>query len=76
MNAVADDDFDLAEITELVDAARETIDLHSYQYYYVAFSGGKDSIALVLYLLDQGVPHERIELHHHLVDGRSESFMD
>lgn len=35
----------------------------------VAFSGGKDSVAMTLDLLDQGVPKDRIELHHHLVDG-------
>lgn len=36
----------------------------------VAFSGGKDSVAMVLYLLELGVDKSRIELHHHDVDGR------
>jgi 3'-phosphoadenosine 5'-phosphosulfate sulfotransferase (PAPS reductase)/FAD synthetase len=37
----------------------------------VAFSGGKDSVAMVLYLLELGIPKERIHLHHHDVDGNS-----
>lgn len=37
----------------------------------IAFSGGKDSIAMVLDLLDKGVPKEKIELWHHEVDGRA-----
>jgi len=35
----------------------------------VAFSGGKDSIAMVLYLLEEGIDRRRIHLHHHDVDG-------
>ncbi len=43
----------------------------------VAFSGGKDSLALLLLLLPLGVPRERIELWHHDVDGREgSSLMD
>lgn len=54
------------------------IDLQSYDKYIVAFSGGKDSIASFLTLLEAGVPTDRIELWHHLVDGREEGkgFMD
>lgn len=48
-------------------------DLGSYSKILVAFSGGKDSLASVLYLLDRGVPRERIELWHHDVDGREGS---
>lgn len=44
-------------------------DLSSYDHIIVAFSGGKDSLACVLHLLELGVPAEKIELHHHLVDG-------
>jgi 3'-phosphoadenosine 5'-phosphosulfate sulfotransferase (PAPS reductase)/FAD synthetase len=44
-----------------------------YDRYVVAFSGGKDSLALLLHLLDLGVSRDRIELHHHLVDGREGS---
>jgi 3'-phosphoadenosine 5'-phosphosulfate sulfotransferase (PAPS reductase)/FAD synthetase len=42
----------------------------------VAFSGGKDSIALVLKLLDMGIQRDRIHLHHHEVDGRGEELFD
>lgn len=42
----------------------------------VAFSGGKDSVAMVLDLLDRGIPKDRIELHHHEVDGRGGLFFD
>lgn len=48
-------------------------DLAEYDRFAVAFSGGKDSVACVLHLLEQGVPGEKIELHHHLVDGREGS---
>lgn len=53
-------------------------DLDSYDRIIVAFSGGKDSVACVLHLLDLGVPRERIELWHHDVDGGPEGrpFMD
>jgi hypothetical protein len=44
-------------------------DFDSYHFIIVAFSGGKDSIACVLHLLELGVPRERIELWHHEVDG-------
>ena len=45
----------------------------SYDVVIVAFSGGKDSLACLLHLLDVGVPRERIELWHHDVDGREGS---
>jgi hypothetical protein len=52
-------------------------DLLTYDTVYVGFSGGKDSLACVLHLLELGYPRERIELHHHLVDGReSAQLMD
>lgn len=47
--------------------------LSNYDYYIVAFSGGKDSTACVLYLLDIGIPKEKIELWHHIIDGREGS---
>lgn len=54
-----------------------TPDLDSYQIIAVAFSGGKDSLACLLHLLELGVPRERIELWHHDVDGREgSSLMD
>lgn len=48
-------------------------DLSIYDLIVVAFSGGKDSAACVLRLLDLGVPKEKIELWHHDVDGREGS---
>lgn len=51
--------------------------LPSYDRVIVAFSGGKDSLACLLHLLDLGVPRGRIELWHHDVDGREgSSLMD
>ena len=51
-------------------------DIHSYDYYIVSFSGGKDSTACLLYLRDNGVPADKIELWHQDIDGRGNSFMD
>lgn len=48
-------------------------DLSSYDQFQVLLSGGKDSLSLLLYLLELGVPAEKIEAHHHLVDGREGS---
>lgn len=42
----------------------------------VAFSGGKDSVAMVLYLLEMGIAKERIHLHHHDVDGDGDRLFD
>lgn len=47
-----------------------------YDKYIVAFSGGKDSLACFLYLLDNGVDKSKIELWHHLVDGQKNTLMD
>lgn len=50
--------------------------IEGYDKYIVAFSGGKDSIACFLSLLESGVPKSKIELWHHLIDGPGETFMD
>jgi 3'-phosphoadenosine 5'-phosphosulfate sulfotransferase (PAPS reductase)/FAD synthetase len=50
--------------------------IHSYDRYIVYFSGGKDSIACFLQLLEMGVPRDKIELWHHNIDGEEEKFMD
>lgn len=42
----------------------------------VAFSGGKDSIAMVLHLLELGVQKSQIELWHHDIDGHTEKLFD
>lgn len=53
------------------------IDPLSYDHYIVAFSGGKDSLACLLHLLELGVDRNKIELWHHLIDGREgSSLMD
>jgi tRNA(Ile)-lysidine synthase TilS/MesJ len=41
-----------------------------------AMSGGKDSIACLLTLIEAGVPASRIDVYHHDVDGAGPSFMD
>jgi 3'-phosphoadenosine 5'-phosphosulfate sulfotransferase (PAPS reductase)/FAD synthetase len=45
-------------------------DLRSYDHILVSCSGGKDSLACLLHLIDEGADPARIELHHHDVDGR------
>lgn len=42
----------------------------------IAFSGGKDSVAMVLFLLEQGIDRRRIHLHHHDVDGGGPNLFD
>jgi len=49
---------------------------NDYDKIIVFFSGGKDSTACVLHLLDLGVPKEDIELWHGDIDGAAEPFMD
>lgn len=51
-------------------------DLLSYQKYIVSFSGGKDSTALLLFLLENNVPRERIELWHQEIDGHGRTLFD
>lgn len=54
-------------LTAVREPARpRNIDLHTYDHVIVAFSGGKDSVACVLELLERGI---RPELWHHNVDG-------
>lgn len=51
-------------------------DLGSYDKILCAVSGGKDGIASLLLLLETGIPKDRFEIHHHLVDGQGPNFMD
>lgn len=51
-------------------------DLHSYDKFIVSFSGGKDSTATFLYLLDNGIPKNKIELWHQDIDGGGDTFFD
>jgi hypothetical protein len=78
---LADEGFDLAALERPIatrEAAAEFVpDLDSYENVIVAFSAGKDSMALVLHLLELGVPASKIELHHDNVDGgEGAAFMD
>ena len=43
--------------------------LEEYDKIIVLFSGGKDSLACALDLLERGVPREKMELWHHDIDG-------
>ena len=47
----------------------ELLPLEDYDLIVVLFSGGKDSTACFLKLLELGVPKEKIELWHHDIDG-------
>ena len=47
----------------------ELLPLEEYDLIVVLFSGGKDSTACFLKLLELGVPKEKIELWHHDIDG-------
>jgi 3'-phosphoadenosine 5'-phosphosulfate sulfotransferase (PAPS reductase)/FAD synthetase len=60
------------EQARILEAAR-TGDWSSIDKVVVAFSGGKDSLACVLWLLDHGCPRELIELWHHDIDGREDA---
>lgn len=48
-------------------------ELGAYDRIIVAFSGGKDSLACLLHLVDAGVDLTRVELWHHDIDGREGS---
>jgi 3'-phosphoadenosine 5'-phosphosulfate sulfotransferase (PAPS reductase)/FAD synthetase len=50
-----------------------TINTNQYDKIIVAFSGGKDSLACLLHLLEIGTPKNKIELWHHEIDGREGS---
>lgn len=52
------------------------VELKSYDKIIVMFSGGKDSTATVLNLLEMGIAPDQIELWHHDIDGRGDQFMD
>jgi 3'-phosphoadenosine 5'-phosphosulfate sulfotransferase (PAPS reductase)/FAD synthetase len=48
----------------------EVLPFKEYDLVIVSFSGGKDSLACVLRMLDLGVPISKLELWHQAVDGR------
>lgn len=47
----------------------QLLPLAEYSHVLVQFSGGKDSLAALLYLLELGVPRDKIMLWHQRVDG-------
>src|SRR4051812_23177924 len=58
---------------------RDLLPLEQYDRILVSFSGGKDSLALVLDLLERGVERDRVQLWHQCVDGEGgvdQSFVD
>ncbi len=59
-----------------INRCQDAPDLEFYDHILVAFSGGKDSLACLLYLLSSGIDKSKIELHHHDVDGDGRTFMD
>jgi len=54
-------------------ASAGAVDPTSYDHVLVMFSGGKDSLALLLLLVEMGIPLDRIQLWHHDIDGREGS---
>lgn len=63
----------VADIEAHPDAA---LDLASYDHVLVMFSGGKDSVAAVLRLIEMGVDKSKLELWHHDIDGDGRNLMD
>ena len=53
----------------------EAPDLNSYDRVLAMWSGGKDSLACILHLIEMGVAPDRMELWHHEIDGGAQ-FMD
>lgn len=62
----------LFDVTDFEEEVIEKPDLASYDYVIVAMSGGKDSLAALLDLIEAGVPLSKIEMWHHSVDGRGD----
>lgn len=73
-------DFEIKIENKVEDAKRANLfELDEYDHIIVSASAGKDSMACLFYLLDNGVPKEKIELWHQSVDGGGEQhteFMD
>jgi 3'-phosphoadenosine 5'-phosphosulfate sulfotransferase (PAPS reductase)/FAD synthetase len=59
-----------------VEEPLQLLPLDQYDVIAVCYSGGKDSLACLLHLLDLGVPPSKIELHHQDIDGHGEMLMD
>jgi 3'-phosphoadenosine 5'-phosphosulfate sulfotransferase (PAPS reductase)/FAD synthetase len=59
-----------------LDEPFKLLPLDQYDVIAVCYSGGKDSLAALLHLIDLGVPASKIELHHQDIDGHGEALMD
>jgi len=57
-------------------STRAILPFAEYDRVIVSFSGGKDSLACLLRLLEMGCPRGKIELWHQDVDGGAGAFMD
>lgn len=71
----------LEQVSFFEEPGFELLPLRCYDKVLISFSGGKDSLACILYILELaeqgGLPKSRIELWHQDVDGRSQQrFMD
>lgn len=66
-------DFMVLDPAEDAKIPEKEIDPRDYDTVIVAFSGGKDSVACVLDLIEAGI---KPELWHHDVDGKGENFFD
>lgn len=79
MISATQETFEFGGITAAIEPAsaapHELLPLADYDQILVAFSGGKDSMACLLHLLDQGADPAKIELWHHEIDGREGSRM-
>lgn len=56
--------------TDIRPNTSELLPFDEYDYIIVSFSGGKDSLACVLYALELEIAQEKIELFHQAVDGQ------
>lgn len=61
-------------VTQKADA--RLLPLDEYDHILISESGGKDSMACLFYLLDLGVPPEKIELWHQSVDGGNNDLVE
>ncbi|PWK05069.1 phosphoadenosine phosphosulfate reductase family protein, partial [Tumebacillus permanentifrigoris] len=66
----------LVNALKQVKPKHKLLPLDEYHVIIVQISGGKDSVACVLHLLEQGIQPENILLWHQEVDGRDRQFMD
>lgn len=54
----------------------DLLPLSEYDFFIVSESGGKDSMACLFYLLELGIPKEKIELWHQSVDGGGADYVE